>query len=112
MAKEKKDNRIEPIKKKRKKMIILKYFIILLVIGLIAFITYRYTEEAKESSYLEGGQSAIAMITEVAQNKGGVAITGDNQTIVLSKYNKITAAVIEQTTPTEEPVNQTTNQTE
>jgi len=108
--KKQKNEKVEPTKKKSKRKIIIKYFIIILVISLLMFMTYRYTEEAKERSYINGGQNAIATITEVAQNKGGVAIIDENKTIILSKYDKITAitaSVIEETVNNETVKNQT-----
>jgi hypothetical protein len=114
--KKQKDKKIEPTTKKSKKRFIIKYFLILLVIAFLMFITYRYTEEAKETSYLKGGQNAIVMITEAAQNKGGVSITNGNNTIILSKYNKeivgATTPIIEETPPEETPPTEATNQTE
>ena len=109
MAKKTKEKK--PTNNTGKKKRIIKYFLIILVIVLIAFMTYRYTEEAKETSYIKGGQDAIEMITGAVTNSGGISITNENDTIVLSKYDKPTpntqTPITEKITPEE-----TTNQTE
>jgi len=108
--KKQKNRKVEPTIKKSKKRIIIKYLLIVLVVGLLIFMTYRYTEEVKEKSYLQGGQNAISLITDAAESKGGVSITSGNETIVLSKYHKKIASVTPPTTeetPTEEIINQT-----
>ena len=115
MAKEKeKQQKAEPTTKKNRKKLIIKSVLIFLLISLIVFMTYRYTEEAKEASYVKGGQNAIEIITGAVTNSGGISITNGNNTMILSKYDKSTTEeiVIEETATEETATEETTNQTE
>ena len=113
MAKKKKKNSISKTGEKRNHKIF-KIAIAIVLLILIIFLTYRYTEETKEKAYIKGGQDAIHIIINAANTKGGIILKNNEETIILSKYNKpINESLItpletaEETNKTVETVNET-----
>ena len=63
--------------------------LIVLLILILAFLSFRYIQSTKRQSYLQGGNDAINQIITLAKESGGITLKeNENSTVALALYEK------------------------